>query len=132
MLNKVLLVGRLTRDVDLRKTANGTSTVSTILAVNRDFSKDGQPDADFINCVAWGKTAETMANNLHKGSLIDVEGKIQTRNYDNQQGQKVYVTEVLVSQFHFLEPKEKNENQPYQPSYSNNDTLDISSDDLPF
>jgi len=158
MINKVVLVGRLTKDPELRKTPNGASTVSYTLACNRKTKAQGQPDADFISCVAWNKTADTMAQYLHKGSLIGVEGRIQTRSYDNQQGNKVYVTEVVTESFSFLESKSNNAsansyNQSYgQPSAQNmnnvepthdpdafgsaygdeEDVLNIASDDLPF
>ena len=95
MINRVVLVGRLTRDPELRKTQGGTSVCSFTMAVGRRVQTQGQPDADFINCVAWNKTADLMTQYLHKGSLIGLEGRIQTRSYDNQQGQRVYVTEVV-------------------------------------
>lgn len=158
MINRVVLIGRLTKDPELRKTQSGTSVVSYTIAVNRRSQTPGQPDADFINCVAWNKTAELMAQYLHKGSLIGVEGRIQTRSYDNQQGQRVYVTEVVTDSVQFLESKNT---QPHQNSYNSynsysqpapapvnpyaapadnsfssafdaDDTLDIASDDLPF
>ena len=106
MINATILTGRLTRDADLRYTSNGTATASFSLAVDRSFKNaQGEKETDFINCVAWRKTAETIANHTRKGSLIGVQGRIQTRNYENQQGQKVYVTEVVVEQFTFLESK---------------------------
>jgi len=108
MINRVVLVGRLTKDPELRRTQSGTSVVSYTIAVNRRSAQPGQPDADFINCVAWNKTAELMAQYLHKGSLIGVEGRIQTRSYENQQGQKVYVTEVLVNMIQFLGSRNAN------------------------
>ncbi len=105
MVNSVVLIGRLTKDPELRTTGSGTPVVSFTLAVNRRFKSQGQPEADFINCVAWNKTAETMARYLHKGSLIAITGRIETRNYENQQGQRVYVTEVVADSFDFLEPR---------------------------
>lgn len=105
MVNSVVLIGRLTRDPEMRTTQNGTPVVSYTLAVNRRFKTQGQPEADFINCVAWNKTADTMARYLHKGSLIAIQGRIQTRNYENQQGQRVYVTEVVTDSFDFLESR---------------------------
>ncbi|ALV22357.1 MAG: single-stranded DNA-binding protein [Carnobacterium sp.] len=106
MINNVVLVGRLTKDADLRYTSNGTAVASFTVAVNRQFTNQkGERDADFINCVAWRKTAETLANFTRKGSLVGVEGRIQTRSYDNQQGQRVYVTEVVVDTFSMLESK---------------------------
>ncbi|MBP3853659.1 MAG: single-stranded DNA-binding protein [Erysipelotrichaceae bacterium] len=148
MINRVVLVGRITRDLEMRKTQNGTSVMSFSLAVGRRSSQPGQPDADFINCVAWNRTAELMAQYLHKGSLIGVEGRIQTRSYDNQQGQRVYVTEVVCDSVQFLESRNAQQAQPesFQPqmpqqpvqentfddSFSDQGTVDIASDDLPF
>lgn len=114
MINKVVLIGRLTKDPELRTTSNGTSVCSFNLAVNRKIQQQGQPDADFISCVAWGKSADNMTTYLHKGSLIGVEGRIQTRSYDNQQGQRVYVTEVQCESVQFLEPKRGVEEQNQQ------------------
>ena len=151
MINRVVLTGRLTRDLELRRTQSGTSVVSFTLAVDRNFRREGQPEADFINCVAWNRQAETMAQYLHRGSLIGVDGRLQTRNYENQQGQRVYVTEVVVDNFTFLESRAQSQqaaatynpnpmpSQPQQPvdssfdtSFDENDTLDSASDDLPF
>ena len=121
MINRVILVGRLTRDPELRKTPNGASVVSYTIACNRISQQPGQPDADFISCVAWNRQAELMAQYLHKGSLIGVEGRIQTRSYDNQQGQRVYVTEVLTDTVQFLESKNAQSNNAYnQGGYQNN------------
>ena len=117
-MNNVVLIGRLTKDPEMKKTQNDASVVSFNLAVNRRSKSAGQPDADFISCVAWNKTAELMCQYLHKGSLIGVEGSIQTRNYDNQQGQRVYVTEVLVRSVQFLEPKDA-QNQAQSANYTN-------------
>lgn len=105
-MNTVQLVGRLTKEVDLRFTSSGTAVGSFTLAVNRSFTnQQGEREADFINCVIWRKAAENLANFTRKGSQIGIEGRIQTRNYENQQGQRVYVTEVVVNNFHLLEPK---------------------------
>ena len=145
-MNKALLIGRLTKEPEIRHTQNGATVVSYTLAVNRRIQTPGQPDADFISCVAWNKTADLMAQYLHKGSLIGVEGRIQTRSYDNQQGQRVYVTEIFTESIQFLESKNStsSNDQPdigYQePQQSNNnttghdpnETLNIDSDDLPF
>ena len=124
MINNVILVGRLTKDLDLRYTANGTAVATFSIAVNRSFTnQNGQRDADFINCVIWRKSAESMANFTRKGSLVGVEGHIQTRSYDNQQGQKVYVTEVVIESFSLLEPKNKDSNKESNNNrndYSNN------------
>ena len=110
MINNVVLVGRLTKDPDLRYTANGTGVASFTLAVNRNFTnQSGEREADFINCVIWRKPAETLANYARKGTLLGVTGRIQTRSYDNQQGQRVYVTEVVADNFQLLESRNASE-----------------------
>ena len=112
MINRVVLVGRLTRDPELRYTPNGVAVATFTLAVNRTFtSQSGEREADFINCVVWRKQAENMANYLRKGSLTGVEGRIQTRSYDNQEGKRVYVTEVIADSVQFLEPKGSSQHQ---------------------
>ncbi|WP_125767706.1 single-stranded DNA-binding protein [Lapidilactobacillus wuchangensis] len=106
MINRVVLIGRLTRDVELRYTGSGTAVATFTLAVNRQFTNaQGEREADFISCVLWRKAAENFANFTHKGSLVGVEGRVQTRNYENNQGNRVYVTEVVVDNFSLLEPK---------------------------
>ena len=145
MINRVVLVGRLTKDPVLRKTANGASVVSFTVACTRRFKQEGQPEADFINTVAWNKTADIVAQYTHKGSLVGVEGRIQTRSYDDKDGKRVYVTEVVADSVQFLESKSaaasnansnayvpEANNQGYQESYETSSTLDIASDDLPF
>lgn len=122
MINNVVVVGRLTRAVDLRYTGNGTAYASFTLATDRDFkNQNGEKETDFINCVMWRKPAENLANYTKKGSLIGIEGRIQTRNYDNQQGQRVYVTEVLAEKFSFLESAKKDDNGVL--SYGGTNTL---------
>lgn len=101
MLNRALLVGRLTRDPELRRTGSGKAVTSFNLAVERNFKSDDQ-EADFINCVCWGKIAENTERYCSKGSLVSVDGRIQTRNYENNQGQKVYVTEVVAESVQFI------------------------------
>lgn len=106
MMNRVVLVGRLTKDPDLRYTPNGVPVASFTLAVNRTFTnQQGEREADFINCVVWRKPAENVANFLKKGSLAGVDGRIQTRSYEGQDGKRVYVTEVQAESVQFLEPK---------------------------
>ncbi len=106
MMNRVVLVGRLTKDPDLRYTPNGVGVATFTLAVNRAFSnQQGEREADFINCVVWRKQAENVANFLKKGSLAGVDGRLQTRNYEGQDGKRVYVTEVVAESVQFLEPK---------------------------
>lgn len=156
MINNVTLVGRLTKDPDLKYTTSGTGVATFTLAVNRNFtSADGTREADFINCVIWRKPAEALANFAKKGVLIGVTGRIQTRSYDNQQGQKVYVTEVIADNFQMLESKKADSSQNTQgsgasnsqtnnytrsqPNRNNDDSdpfgnssIDISDDSLPF
>ena len=106
MMNRVVLVGRLTKDPDLRYTPSGVPVATFTLAVNRTFSnQQGEREADFINCVVWRKPAENVANFLKKGSLAGVDGRIQTRNYEGQDGKRVYVTEIVAESVQFLEPK---------------------------
>ncbi len=141
MINRVILVGRPTKNIELRKTQSGTSVVQFTLAVNRKVKNEGQPDADFINCVAWNKTADLISQYVHKGALIGTEGRIQTRSYDDKDGKRVYVTEIVVESVQFLEsskntqPLQNNaytqDSEPQSDSMSD-DTLDIASDDLPF
>ena len=111
MINNVVLVGRLTRDAELRYTQSNIAVATFTLAVNRPFKNEaGERDADFINCVIWRQSAENLANWAKKGSLIGITGVIQTRSYDNQQGQRVYVTEVVASNFQLLESRNSQQN----------------------
>jgi len=106
MLNRVVLVGRLTRDPDLRYTPSGVAVANFTVAANRPFrNQQGEQEADFINCVAWRKPAENLATYMKKGSMIGVDGRIQTRSYENQEGRMVYVTEVLAENIQFLESR---------------------------
>ncbi|MEQ7031879.1 single-stranded DNA-binding protein [Enterococcus avium] len=157
MINNVVLVGRLTKDVDLRYTANGTGVATFTLAVNRNFTnQDGNRDADFINCVIWRKSAETLANYAKKGKMLGVTGRIQTRSYENQQGQRVYVTEVVAENFQLLESRSASDQRQnnnagtnssgnFNQSYKNSvpdfgresdpfsgSSINIGDDDLPF
>ncbi|RGN68230.1 single-stranded DNA-binding protein [Streptococcus anginosus] len=126
MINNVVLVGRMTRDAELRMTQSNTAVASFTLAVNRPFkNQNGEREADFINCVIWRQQAENLANWCKKGALVGITGNIQTRNYENQQGQRVYVTEVLANNFQLLESRS-------QQQSSNNNSMDISDEDLPF
>lgn len=150
MINRVVLIGRLTKDVELKYTQSGKAVGSFSIAVQRAFKNaNGDRESDFINCVVWGKTAENFANFTGKGALTAVEGRLATRNYENNQGQRVYVTEVNVDNFSLLESKAEaehrrqqngsgnNQQRPQQqnntnPFSNNNGGLDISDDDLPF
>lgn len=143
MINRTVLIGRLTKDADLRYTSSGDAVATFNLAVDRPFANSkGKHEADFINCVIWRKTAENFANFTHKGSLVGVDGRIQTRNYENKQGQRVYVTEVKADNFSLLEPKQDRpdpQNQQnvddggYNDQFKNDgQQIDIQDDDLPF
>ncbi|CWU41358.1 TPA: single-stranded DNA-binding protein [Listeria monocytogenes] len=160
MMNRVVLVGRLTKDPDLRYTPAGVAVATFTLAVNRPFKNgQGEQEADFIQCVVWRKPAENVANFLKKGSLAGVDGRVQTRNYEGNDGKRVYVTEIVAESVQFLEPKQNavegstpnnnqneanysnnNKNGSYRASSSQNSDsfanegkpIDISDDDLPF
>ena len=108
-MNRVLIVGRVTRDLEKKLNSNGTSFVNFNVAVNRRVQAGQEPQADFINCIAWGKTADNMALYLKKGSLISVEGRINTRNYEKD-GHRVYITEVAAERVNFLSSKNSNNN----------------------
>lgn len=149
-INNVTLVGRLTKDPEIRYSQQGTAICNFTVAVNRNFkTQDGQ-DADFINCVVFRGGAESLANYQRKGNLIGVTGRLQSRTYQNQQDQTVFVTELVADSVQFLEPKKKQTgnteqstvntyNQQWQggqqtkdPFQSNAEPIDISDDDLPF
>ncbi|HET6872608.1 MAG TPA: single-stranded DNA-binding protein [Sporolactobacillaceae bacterium] len=162
MINRVVLVGRMTKDPELRYTPNGVAVATFTLAVNRPFSnQQGEREADFIAIVVWRRAAENVANFCKKGSLVGVDGRLQTRSYDNNEGKRVYVTEVVSDSVQFLEPKgnggqpsnnpqtypqqgQQNQRQNSRPQQSGpqnpfNDPfandgppINISDDDLPF
>lgn len=143
MLNSVVLVGRLTKDPELRYTPNNQAVATFALAVNRPFkSQNGEREVDFINCVIWRQQAENLANWAKKGALIGITGRIQTRNYENQQGQRVYVTEVVAENFQLLEFNKQNvqnqtQSHSQQPNFGRNEQMqsnpmDILDSDLPF
>ena len=154
-INHVTLIGRLVRDVELRKTNSNTSVCSFTFAVDRRFKSQqpGAQDADFIGCIAWRQSAEFLAKYASKGAIVSVEGRIQTRNYDDKDGKKVYVTEVVAESVQLISNRNNSSvndsnsfatNQTFTPSsepsysesmdddFSNTPSLDISSDDLPF
>ncbi|MBX0319780.1 single-stranded DNA-binding protein [Shouchella clausii] len=143
MLNRVVLVGRLTRDPEMRYTPNGVAVANFTLAVNRPFTnQQGERDADFINCVVWRKPAENVSSFLQKGSLAGVDGRVQTRSYENNEGKRVFVTEIVAESVQFLEPRGSRDGQSSNAGsgnsggYSNDPfsdgTINISDDDLPF
>ena len=118
-MNKVLLIGRLTKDPELRYTQSGTAVASFTLAVNRRFSnQSGEREADFINCVAWQKSAEFVANYFRKGQQMALEGRLQVRSFDGNDGQRRWVTEVVAEQIEFV--GSKNENGSGRQDYQNN------------
>ena len=138
MINNVVLVGRLTRAPELRYTPSNVAVATFSLAVNRNFKNQaGDREADFISCIMWRQQAENFANWLKKGALVGITGRIQSRSYDNQQGQRVYVTEVVAENFQTLEKKDNSANQSSMenqmtPSFGGTNPMDISDDDLPF
>ena len=143
MINNVTLVGRLTKDVELKYTPSNVANVSFTLAVNRTFKNaNGEREADFINCVIWRQAAENFANWAKKGALIGITGRIQTRNYENAKGQRVYITEVIAENFQMLESRNQQQGQQQgqathqqanQPDpFSGGAPMDLNDDSLPF
>ena len=148
MINRVVLVGRLTKDPEYRTTPSGVSVATFTLAVNRTFTNaQGEREADFINCVVFRKQAENVSNYLFKGSLAGVDGRLQSRSYENQEGRRIFVTEVVCDSVQFLEPKNaqtSNNNQSNnevqqrekelqsENPFNNSNDFDMDTDDLPF
>lgn len=152
MINRIVLTGRITKDLDLKTTQTGYSVVSFTLAVDRARKNDnGERETDFIRCVAWNKTAEFMNLYCPKGSLIGVDGRLQTRSYEDRNGQRVYITEAVVDHMSLLEsrnsqqgsqqpptpparpkPAPQQQAQQKDPFAGNSDSVTISDDDLPF
>lgn len=138
-MNKILLTGRLTKEPELKYTTTTNTAICPFsLAVNRNFKNaEGVYEADFINCIAYRKTAEMMTTYLHKGDKIEIEGRLQTRSYDDKDGNKKYVSEVIVEHLGFLESKKEGtkteeteeESDPFQEF---NEEIEITDDDLPF
>lgn len=110
MINRVILVGRLTKNPEIRKTPNGASICKFTLAVSRKVNAQGQPDADFISCVAWNKTADLMYQYLKKGSLIGIDGRLQTGKFTNNNGETIYTCDVMVESLQFIDKKEETQN----------------------
>ncbi|QHJ84831.1 MAG: hypothetical protein [Bacteriophage sp.] len=148
MINRSVLVGRLTDKPNLSSTQTGKSVIAFTVAVNRNYKNAaGKVEADFIRCVAWNKIAENINTYCTKGSLVGIDGHIQTRHYDDKNGNRVYTTEVIVDGFSILESKKEQEERTNNAKYNNSntnsnyndtsnfnsgDTIDISDDDLPF
>ena len=123
MINNVTIIGRTTKDIELRATSSGTNNASFSLAVERNFKNaNGEKETDFINCVAWRKTAEILAQYAPKGSMIGVRGRIQTRNYENNQGVRVYVTEIVADEVQLIDTRNNNQgaNANYYQHNDNN------------
>ena len=136
-MNKVILMGRLVRDPEVRYSQgeNPTAIARYTLAIDRKFKQEGQPNADFINCIAFGKLGEFAEKYLHKGVKIAVTGRIQTGSYTNKDGQKVYTTDVVVEEQEFCESKSQSNSQPQPEPSNDNSWLDIPDgveDSLPF
>ena len=132
-MNKVFLIGRLTRDPELKTTTTGISVTTFSIAVDRNFTKeDGTRDADFINCLSWRKQAENIARYCTKGSQIAVNGRIQTRNYEDRDGNKRFVTEVVADNVTFLSQKKQETQVEKQESVDLNDEIELTDADLPF
>ncbi|APC82154.1 single-stranded DNA-binding family protein (plasmid) [Clostridium botulinum] len=108
-MNKWVGIGNLTKDVEIRNSASDTAIANFTIAIRRNFKNNGEYESDFINCVAFNKTAEILGKYTHKGSKIGIAGRIQTRSYDNKEGNKVYVTEIVVNEVEFLEKREQKE-----------------------
>lgn len=140
MLNRSILIGRLTKDPEMKYTGSGIAVTSFTLAVDRPVGKDKQKETDFIPIVTWRQLAESVANYTGRGQLVAVEGRIQTRNYQNSEGRKVYVTEIVADNVRFLEHKDKkSDSTPTQGSGARKDPfgdddipVDIDEYDLPF
>ena len=146
MINSICLVGRMTRDAELRYTPSNQAVATFTLAVNRNFkNQNGEREADFINVVIWRQQAENLANWAKKGALIGITGRIQTRNFENQQGQRIYVTEVIAENFQMLEsrnqqqgqqqvqPQQATQQQAKQPDpFAGGAPTSLNDDDLPF
>ena len=151
-MNKVILMGRLTRDPEMRQTTGGIQVCSFSIAVNRRFAKDGQQNADFINCTAWRQQAEFICKYFHKGSMIAIVGNLQSRSWENQEGKRQYSTDVVVEEVHFTGSRQEsstgaqeggfNMTQPAPLQETDNvfgdidsmgfQTIEGSEDDLPF
>ena len=157
MINRTILVGRLVADPELRYTSAGITVCKFRLAVNRIFKNEGEQQADFINCIAWRKQAENLANYMRKGSLVGIDGRIQTGSYEDQDGKKVFYTEVVAESIQFLESKNTSnstqnqfssssqpnyqssnqnastaQNQPNNDPFGGNSATYVDDSDLPF
>lgn len=132
-MNKVVLIGRLTKDPEQRTTGNGVAVTTFTVAVDRKYkNQDGERQADFINCVAWRSTAEFVAKWFYKGSKIGLSGSLQTRTYDDANGQRKYVTEVVADDVEFVEGKRQAEQEAPADEITEEDLQPIDDEELPF
>ena len=131
-MNKVVLIGRLTKDPELKFASTGTAVTTFTVAVNRRFKKEGQQDTDFIPVVVWGKQAESTANYMSKGKLIGISGRIETRSYEAKDGTRKYVTEVIAEEVQFLEWGEKSSSENNFSTSNDIPDLTPSDEDIPF
>lgn len=136
-MNKVIIIGRNTKDIELKVTPSGTSVAEFSIAVNRTFKNaNGERESDFFNCIAFSKLAETISRYVKKGDQVGIEGRLQTRNYTNKEGRKVYITEIIVENVEFLQTKKQDEQTPMfadTDPFASAKFEDINADDgLPF
>ena len=134
-MNKAILMGRVTKDIELKHTPNGVAVITFTIAVNRRFAKEGQTQADFINCVAWRQQAEFIAKYFNKGSMISVVGNIQNRSWDGQDGKKNYTTEIIVDEVYFTGEKKENATQGENDAFTDAGFSEMAApneEDLPF
>ena len=141
-MNKVTLVGRMAKDMELKQTSTGKAVGSFTVAVDRRFKRDGQPTADFFNVVAWNKPAELISQYLHKGDRIALNGRLQTRSYDAKDGTRKYITEIILEEFDFIGSKNDHQQVPkpqapqskpnYQDNFGENFNMMVDDDSLPF
>lgn len=134
-MNKVMLIGRLTRDVEVNYSANSTAVARYTLAINRPYKREGEQEADFLRCVAFGKTAELAERYLAKGMRVAIDGRIQTGSYTNRDGQKVYTTDIIVERQEFLEKRAENSQTAPDTQYDSDSFMDIPDgidEELPF
>lgn len=129
-MNKVIIIGRNTKDIELRQTTSGTSVAEFSIAVKRTFKNaNGETESDFFNCIAFSKLAETISRYVKKGDQVGLEGRLQTRNYTNKEGKKVYVTEIIAENIEFLQAKKQDEQKPNDTNF---EEIDPFKDELPF
>ena len=134
-MNKVIIIGRTTKDIELKVTPSGTSVAEFSIAVKRPFKSNSEQESDFFNCVAYSKVAETASKYVKKGDQVGVEGRLQTRNYTNKEGRKIYITEIIAESVEFLQTKRADEEKPMFEAdpFANAKFEEISTDDgLPF